>query len=33
VRGWLRGVAQVAELRSGAAGEGGDGVTVVRLES
>jgi DNA mismatch repair protein MutS2 len=33
VRGWLRGVAQVAELRSGAAGEGGNGVTVVRLQS
>ena len=33
VRGWLRGVAEVAELRSGAPAEGGNGVTVVRLES
>jgi DNA mismatch repair protein MutS2 len=33
VRGWLRGVAEIAELRSGAPGEGGNGVTIVRLES
>jgi DNA mismatch repair protein MutS2 len=33
VRGWLRGVAEVAELRSGAPAEGGNGVTVVRLDS
>jgi DNA mismatch repair protein MutS2 len=33
VRGWLRGIPAVAELRSGAAGEGGNGVTVVRLHS
>jgi DNA mismatch repair protein MutS2 len=33
VRGWLRGVAEVAELRSGAPAEGGNGVTVVRLEA
>jgi DNA mismatch repair protein MutS2 len=33
VRGWLRGVAAVAELRSGAPAEGGNGVTVVRLDT
>jgi DNA mismatch repair protein MutS2 len=33
VRGWLRGVPGISELRSGAPGEGGNGVTVVRLES
>ncbi len=32
VRGWLRDTPQVAEVRSGGAGEGGNGVTVARLE-
>jgi DNA mismatch repair protein MutS2 len=32
VRGWLRDIPQVAEVRSGEAGEGGNGVTVARIE-
>jgi DNA mismatch repair protein MutS2 len=33
LRGWLRRAAGVAELRPGAPAEGGNGVTVVRLDT